>query len=169
MAVLVVVVQWLHVLMGVLWVGGAVFLDLVAFPSGDVLPLPQRRLLGQNLGRHAGHFFALAGTATLLLGIVRGTVVGPIQSPAALGSAYGRTWLVALALTGGLAIWGARVVGPAAEQLYAEAHLWAPDAQGCPSRALTARLRHLAVLTRVQLAGFAAVIACMILMAEVFS
>src|SRR5262249_16685259 len=105
MRILVVVVQWLHVVMGILWVGGAVFLGRIVPPSSGVLPLPQRRLLGQSIGTRAGRFFALAGAATLLLGIVRGTVLGPIQSLAALGSAYGRSWLVALALTGVLALW----------------------------------------------------------------
>ena len=169
MHILVAVVQWAHVLAGLLWVGGAAFLDLVVMPSTARLQPPQRRALSQCLGTRAGRFFAAAGAATLLLGIARGTVVGPMQSLAALSTAYGRTWLAALVLTSGLAWWGARVVGPAAERLYGDVALWTPAADGCLSPDLAARLQRLALLTRVQLVGFAAVLTCMVLMAEVFS
>jgi uncharacterized membrane protein len=165
----VAVVQLAHVLSASLWVGGTVFLDLVVGPATAILPLAQRRLLGQQLGTRAGRFFAIAGAATLLLGIVRGTAAGPIQSLAALGTGYGRTWLAALLLTGGLAVWGARVVGPAAERLYGDACLWTPAGDGGPSPALAAQVRRLALLTHIQLAAFAVVVVCMVLLAEVFS
>jgi uncharacterized membrane protein len=169
MTAFVALVQWLHVAGAILWVGGTAFLDLVVLPSTTVLPLPQQRLLGERLGTHAGIFFALTGAATLFLGIVRGTLAGPIQSFAALQTGYGVTWLAALALTTALAFWGARMVGPAAEQFYTDASLWEADPLGLPTTALEAQQQRLAIRTRVQLAGFAAVIVCMVLMAEVFS
>lgn len=166
MEVLLGVVQWGHVLAGMMWAGGATFFHLVVDPATGHLPAPQRQALGQHLGRRAGRFFAVAGSATILLGIVRGTVLGPIQSWSALGSGYGRTWLVALILAAGLAMWGARIVGPAAEHLYGDERLWMPGEDGTLSATLNAQQQHLAVLTRVQLAGFAAIVACMVIMAE---
>jgi hypothetical protein len=169
MPFIVAAVQGLHVIAAVLWVGGAAFLEIIVVPTTTILPLPQQRLIGRYLGTRAGPFFAMAGAGTLALGVLRGTLLGPIQSLAALGSRYGLTWLVALLLTGALGFWGARMVGPEAERLYADASLWVPDAPDCASAVLEERRRHLAILTRIQLAGFAAVIVCMMLMAEVFS
>jgi uncharacterized membrane protein len=169
MELAVALVQWLHMVAGMLWVGGAVFFDLIVVPSTTVLMPAQQRALGGYLGARAGRFFAIVGAATLLLGIVRGTVVGPIHSLGALSSPYARTWLVALAVTIGLSIWGALVLGPAAERLYADDDLWAPAPAGDPAPDLAARIRRLALLGRVQLAGFAVVITCMVLMGEVFS
>ncbi len=169
MTFFVALVQWLHVASAILWVGGTVFLDLLLPPTTTVLPLAQQRLLGEHLGSRAGAFFAATGTATLCLGVVRGTLAGPIQSFAALRTSYGLTWLAALLLTAGLAFWGARIVGPAATQLYADTALWQPDPLGLPGSDLLARQRRLLWRSRVQLAGFAAVLVCMVLMAEVFS
>jgi hypothetical protein len=96
----------------------------------------------------------LPGVAGLvvLLGILRGTVFGPIDSIDALfGTAYGLTWLVALVVSIGLVIHGARSLGPAIEGLGAAADF--PRA--------AARVRRLAT---ADLAGFAVVFTCMILM-----
>jgi uncharacterized membrane protein len=169
MTLFVAVVQWLHVVAAILWVGGTVCLEVLVVPTTMILPLPEQRALGERLGRRAGTFFALTGAATLFLGIIRGTLAGPIQSFAALDTNYGLTWLAALALTSGLGFWGARVVGPAAERLYVDPSVWAPDPLGLPTATLEAARQRMAMKTRVQLIGFAAVLVCMILMAEVFS
>jgi hypothetical protein len=60
---------------------------------------------------------ALSGSLVVLLGLVRGTALGPIRSrDTLLGTAYGVTWLVALFIALFLTIWGAkwhdRVVRP---------------------------------------------------------
>lgn len=88
----------------------------------------------------------------ILLGIVRGTVFGPIDSIDALfGTAYGITWLVALVVSIGLVVNGARNIGPATTALKD-----APD-----FAAAGARLQRFA---QIDLVGFLIVFTCMILM-----
>ena len=165
----VVVVQWLHVIAALLWVGGSAALDLLLLPAIATLPLSQQHMLGRRLVARATIFFALTGTATILLGIVRGTVLGPIQSFRSLNTGYGACWLVALLLTSGLAWWGARVIGPSAARLYGSMAEAGTSTTG-PGPAVVAATQHrLAIYTRAQLIGFAGVLLCMTLMAEVLS
>ena len=92
------------------------------------------------------------GVLVVLLGIIRGTALGPIDSvQAAVTTTYGITWLVALAGTLALFFNGARYVGPGFAALAD-----APD-----FRAAGARLQ---VFTRIDLALFFVIFTCMILM-----
>jgi putative copper export protein len=88
----------------------------------------------------------------LVLGILRGTVFGPINSLEDLfGTAYGWTWLVSLVATLGLVFTGARYVGPMFGGL--------KDADDYP--AAVARLRR---VSRIDLGIFFVVFTCMIRM-----
>lgn len=161
MDLLVLVVgQWLHIAMGMVWVGASVALEVVVEPAMASLPLVARQALGRRLAARSVPFYAVVGSGTMLLGILRGTVLGPLRDAAAFGTPYGVTWMVALLLTAGLAALGALLIGPDTERLYASDELWLPDA----GPALGAKLRRLRVLGRIQLGGFALVVACMVLM-----
>lgn len=155
-------VQWAHAAFAILWVGGTVMLRFVVGPAIGALPPAQQRALMRSVGGRAEPFFAVAGAGTILLGILRGTVLGPLQSLDALGTAYGVTWLAALAITVALAVVGARLLGSAAERLYRDDALWTPD--GRPSPAYPAAARRLDRLGTLELAGFAVVLGCMVLM-----
>ncbi len=154
------VAQWLHIAMGMLWVGASVALEVVVGPAMAALPPAGRQTLGGRLAARSVPFFAVVGSGTMLLGIVRGTVLGPLRHVEAFGSPYGITWLVALVLTAGLAALGALLIGPQAGRVYSTDDLWLPDARP----ALVPALRRLQILGRVQLGGFALVLTCMILM-----
>ena len=96
---------------------------------------------------------ATSGTLVVLVGIIRGTVLGPIASFRFLfTSAYGMTWLVALAVSVLLIIWGAgwhdRVIGP----------IWEGDGL---SPGVVGRLR---LGTLFEMTCFGLVLACMVLM-----
>lgn len=59
------------------------------------------------IARFAGAVMATSGSLVVLLGIIRGTLLGRIKSFSFLfGSSYGITWLVALAVSVILIIWG---------------------------------------------------------------
>src|SRR5690348_2318319 len=137
-----VLVQWGHVMASIVWFGGNVFLDFVVW-----------RALLERPGGQAAPVYALINRYAAPVMAGSGTVLGPIQSLDFLfGTAYGRTWLVALVLTVGLMGWGAtwhgRRLGP----------IWEGDAIRPGARA---RLR---TGTTVELTGFALVLTCMILM-----
>src|SRR5215469_11442867 len=111
------VIQWLHILTGIVWFGGYVFLDFVLWPTLLRLPVPEARTASAIIHKFAGPIMAISGTFVVLLGVIRGTVLGPINSFSVLfTSAYGLTWLAALSISILLIIWGAgwhdRAIGP---------------------------------------------------------
>lgn len=152
---ILIIVQWLHILMGIAWFGGYIFLDLVLWPTLLALPAVQAKATYALLGRFAGPVMATSGSLVVLLGILRGTMLGPIRSLAFLfGSAYGITWLIALALTLLLTVWGAgwhdRVIGP----------IWEDN------RIRPGVARRIYIGASCELAAFALVLVCMVLMAS---
>ena len=145
-------VQWLHVLLGIVWFGYALSIYFLVSPAIVALPEPPQRETWGRLGALAARVLPGVAGLVILLGILRGTAFGPIDSLEDLfGTAYGVTWLVALIVTIGLLIHDARFLGPATEGLR--------DAPELAKAA--ARVRRLAT---ANLAGFAVVFTCMILM-----
>jgi uncharacterized membrane protein len=150
---LLLLVQWLHILSGIAWFGGYIFLDLVLYPTLLKLPVEQAKQASTVIASFAGPVMATSGTLVVLLGIVRGTFLGPIQSFSfLLTSAYGIIWLIALAITVLLNVWGAglhdRVIGP----------IWEGD------RIKPGVITRLRAGTIFELTCFALVLACMVLM-----
>lgn len=100
-----IIVQWLHVLGGILWFGGTLYINLILIPA--ILPLSREKQ--QEIAAHVSPLTTrmLRPTAILViaLGVIRGTVLGQLHSVQdVLGTAYGRTWLVAL--IGALLLYG---------------------------------------------------------------
>jgi uncharacterized membrane protein len=150
---LLLVTQWLHILTGIVWFGGYVFLDFILWPALLRLPVPQARTASAIIHKFAGPIMASSGTLVVLLGIIRGTVLGPITSfRVLLTSPYGLTWLVALSISTVLIVWGAgwhdRAVGP----------IW--DGDGL-SPGIAHRLR---LSTLFEMTSFGLVLACMVLL-----
>ena len=145
-------VQWLHVLLGITWFGYAITMFFLVTPPLMKLPEAQQRDIFHRLGEVGARVFPVVAVLVILLGIVRGTVLGPIQSLDALfGTAYGWTWIVALVATVGLVVNGARNIGPKFEAL---GHT--PDFADA-----AARLRRYSI---IDLGLFGVVFTCMILM-----
>lgn len=166
MAALTLLVQWLHIAAGMLWAGGAAMLDLVVTPSLDRLPAKQLRSMGSWYVRRVTVFFAVSGGVTVVFGVLRGTVFGPIGSLQALGSPYGVTWCAALLLSVALALIGTFGVGRAAELLYADG-VAEPTAEPVDASARDSARARLQLWSRVQLVGFGVTLVAMVLMAEV--
>ena len=152
MFTLTVVVHWVHVVAGLVWAGGQAFAVAALWPA--LLRRPsEARALFDAIGPAAGKLMGAAGPLVLLLGILRGTWLGPVRSwDALVGTAYGRTFLAAMVLTVALTAHLGAVRG----QL--ETRVWngAAFAPGAP-----AYLRRTGAVT---LAGLAAIVACMVLM-----
>ncbi len=146
-------VQWLHVLAGIVWVGGQVVFTVILTPVLLQMPAPDRRWFMEQLGHRAGPIMGLSGQLVLVLGILRGTWLGPIRSWGALvQTGYGRTFLVALLLT--IAAMGhSGAVRLRAQRL-------AADEQGITD----ADARRLGRQHAVTLVLLAAVVACMVRM-----
>lgn len=150
--VLLVAVHWLHVLAGMVWFGGQVFINLVLWPLLLRRPAGEARELVQGMGRWAGPLMGGSGMAVLLLGILRGTVLGPVRSLGALSTPYGLSFLAALLLT----VFVMGHAGRARERM-AE-RVWDGDAFR-PGAA-----EHLRRSGAVTLGGLTGIVLCMVLM-----
>lgn len=145
--------QWLHVIAGLIWAGGAL-LGGYLLPRAMVdKPVSAGRAVYDPFLKTAGPVMETAGITVLVAGILRGTLFGPVRSfSAAFGTAYGLTWISALLLTLLFAVhsghWHKRV-----PEL-----IWNGELQG--SQAKAAIDSH----GLVTLAVFLAIIACMVLM-----
>jgi uncharacterized membrane protein len=152
---ILVAVQWLHILMGTAWFGCYIFLDFIMWPTFLRLPIAQAKVTSAVITKFASPVMATSGTLVVLLGIIRGTLLGPIKSFSFLfTSVYGIAWLVALTVSLMLIIWGAgwhdRVIGPVWEEDHVR-----PGA--------VSRLRIGAVF---EMTSFGIVLACMVFMSE---
>jgi uncharacterized membrane protein len=90
-------IHWLHVLGGIFWFGGALYGNIVLFPVVLKLPEPVQRAVMSPLLPAGDRVILPVAIATILLGVLRGTVLGRIHALADLTTAYGIAWLVGLA------------------------------------------------------------------------
>jgi uncharacterized membrane protein len=157
----VVTVQWLHVLLGILWFGNALVLDVIVIPAINRLPIVAQREVASYIGSRATPIFQMVVPAIIVLGIVRGTLLGPIKSIEVLfGSAYGLTWLTALGVTLLTYLFGLFVITPALRRMDLSAI--GPDGSATP--ALVASTNQVKRLVALELGGFLVIFTCMILM-----
>jgi len=73
-------IQWLHVFSGIGWFGSILYLDFVVIPAVMTLPLEQQRTVSKALAIFANRVLTPAALLTIILGLVRGTIFGPVQS-----------------------------------------------------------------------------------------
>jgi uncharacterized membrane protein len=154
-------VQWLHILLAILWFGNSLSLAAVTIPAISRLPLVRQQEIGAQLGERGVRVFDIVAPAVIILGVLRGTVFGPIRDVnTLLGTAYGLTWLVALIVATGTFLWGRYVIVPATRTLAT-----APvNPDGTPTSELDAALARAKQVTVLELIGFLVVFTCMILM-----
>lgn len=109
---LFITVQWLHVFGGIFWFGSRLVVTLVLLPTMRKVSQANQHVFVGEMIRHFVRVEPALGVATLILGILRGTLFGQVVSPAiAFGTPYGLTWTAALALGVVIAILGGLVGG----------------------------------------------------------
>jgi len=154
-------VQWLHVLLGIVWFGYSLAMAIFVIPVLSSLPIPVQRQIGAGLGARTEPILDVLVPTLVVLGFIRGTVLGPIQSVAdVFTTAYGITWLVALLAAVAVYLWS-RFVIIGAIRLLNEAPL-TPD--GGPTPEMEAALSRVERVTVLELLGFFVIFSCMILM-----
>jgi putative copper export protein len=158
---LVAVVQGLHMLFGIFWFGSVLTLVFVVAPVLGRAPQPGKQTFVAALERRIHRLLPPIAGMTIVLGILRGTVLGPINSlEVATSTAYGRTWLAALVLGIATLLLGARGMGGSFTRL-AGLVLTADDAARA---AYTAQLRQIRLVGYLTLTGFLGTFICMVLM-----
>lgn len=150
-----ILIQWLHVLCGIFWLGSTLFINVVLVPATMGLPREKTREIAGRIGAQSERVFTPVGITVVVLGFVRGTAFGPVRSLDILFStAYGLTWLIALVLGLTLVGWGVLVTGPSARGLNDD----------ISDDVYAARLARVKLYTLLELVWFAAIFTCMILM-----
>ena len=157
----VVAVQWLHVLLGILWFGNALVLDVIVIPAINRLPIVTQRDVASLIGARATPIFHVVVPLVIALGFIRGTVLGPIKNvDILLGTAYGLTWLVALVVAIATYLWGLFAIIPALRVM----DLAPVNSDGTPTPELAAATNRVKLLVSLELLGFLVIFTCMILM-----
>lgn len=160
----VFIVQWLHVILAILWFGGVLYSDFVLIPAFNTLPLTTQRAAGAAIAIRARKVIPPVAGLVIVLGLLRGTVFGQVQSLTALTSAYGLTWLAGLLLALGLYAFGLRVLTPSLDRLAAIPDSEALNPDGSPSATLATVLATVKRNAMLELLGFVLIFTCMILM-----
>jgi uncharacterized membrane protein len=165
MLIALIIVHWLHVFCAIFWFGGTLFLDFVIIPAIIPLPISQQRSFSTRISKIATSIVTPVATLAILLGLVRGTVFGPVRSLEFLfGTPYGITFLIGFVLAIGTYLWGLLVTArqglrlnqiPVDEQALAEGKL--------PVE-FTKQLELVRRVAMLELLGFFAVFTCMVLM-----
>jgi uncharacterized membrane protein len=158
------VAQWLHVLLGILWFGSALTTNFIFIPALVKLPLDRQREMGSAYGEVANRVLTVAAMGVIVLGILRGTVFGPIKNLDMLTSTYGITWIVGLVAALSTFLWAKRVIEPAIGRMNAIDPSRALLADGSPSPDLVAAINAAKRNAMLELLGFLVVFTCMILM-----
>lgn len=106
----------------------------------------------------------MIGAALLVVvtGLVRGTVLGPISVPEALGRPYGLVWILSIVVVALVFATGGRLTGPAMRRLTQEDELW--DSSAAAVRQRDALSRRLVIGFRVELAGIVGVLGLMVIL-----
>jgi uncharacterized membrane protein len=157
----VVGAQWLHVLLGIIWFGNSLVVAAILIPSLNPLPILTQREVGSRYGERATHLFNVLVPAVIILGVVRGTLLGPIKDVGeVLGTPYGITWLVALIAASATFLWGRIVINGALRRMN-DAPVNPDGTATVQLEAETARVKLVVVL---ELVGFLVIFTCMILM-----
>ncbi|HEX9067828.1 MAG TPA: hypothetical protein VF807_03590, partial [Ktedonobacterales bacterium] len=154
-------VQWLHVLFGIFWIGSVLSLTFVVVPALGRAAQPGKQTFVGMIQQRVHQLLPPVAVATILLGLLRGTIFGPVTSlQVVLGTAYGLTWTAALIFSIATLIAGSRGMGGGFIQL-ATMVLTASDESRA---AYDAQLRKIRVAGYITIAGFLATFSCMILM-----
>ena len=150
MLVLLIAVQWVHVLGGIFWFGSTLTSNVVVIPAIKAQTAESQQGWWRSYSSSYGKLIAAVAGTTIVFGIIRG-LLGGVWS--ALGSPYGLTWIASLLLGIGLAFVGARLTGPTAGKLVSEDHAH-----------FGANLAHLTRLGKVEIGLFVVLFSLMIAM-----
>lgn len=154
----------LHVLLGIAWVGGVLFIGWGVFPAAKKITLRQQRLLFLSLMRGSHRIFVLLGIGVIISGILLGTVYGPVKDVEILfHSVYGQRWLIALMIACFVLSWGSFVGNRYAVRIFSNRSLWQQADRGV-GKTLSKMMVTIAAIESVEVAGFIAIIYVMVLL-----
>ncbi|HEX6540326.1 MAG TPA: hypothetical protein VF040_01120 [Ktedonobacterales bacterium] len=150
-----VAVQWLHVLLGILWFGSTLYINVIFIPAVMPLSRDKQQEIAARISPATTRVLRPTAILVIVLGFIRGTFLGQIHSfQDVVATRYGVTWLVALI--------GAILLFAFIEVVFD------PDIRRLNTAKSDAEydstLRRVQIYAVIELVGFFAVFTCMILM-----
>jgi hypothetical protein len=158
------VIQWLHVLLGMCWFDSTRSLDFVVILAVMTLPLEQQRTVSKPSIIFSNRMLIPAALLVIILGLVHGTIFGLVQSWSFLiETAYGITFLIASLAAVATFLWGRFTVDRAARHLETFPLTDVMKSGGTVALAYAAQTKRVKLLALLQLLGFFIIFICMIL------
>jgi len=161
------IAQWVHVLAATFWFGSTPFVTFVLMPVVSGLPADVQVGIGERLEPAESRVLRPAAVVTIVTGILRGTVWGPIRSVHyAVSTTYGITWIVALVGTLAIFVFAELLILPNTRRLreVAGSSPAEPDARGGSNRSADQLLATLKWASIVELGGFFGILTCMMVL-----
>jgi len=158
------ILQWLHILFGTFWFGGALFANFVVVPAMMKLPTEPQQQFMKVFVHQADRMMLIAASGAIVLGFLRGTVFGDIKSFSDLGSAYGIYWLIGFVAACLTYAYGAWYMSPRANRLGADMAAAGVGPGGQMPPELAARMSQVKILALLELVGFFVIFTAMIAM-----
>jgi hypothetical protein len=111
------IARYVHIILGITWFGGTVYRSLIVLPGLTSLTRTEGDHLLRVVQERHETWLLTVGCLVIGMGILLGTVVGPIQTSDDLLSLYGLTWASSLLLGTALLIWEIFAVSPVTSAL----------------------------------------------------
>lgn len=155
---------FLHILLGIIWVGGVMFVGWGVFPAAKAIPFRQQRLFFTTLMKWSHWIFTGVGIGVIATGILLGVIFGPIQNTHVLfHTTYGVHWLAALIIASFVLLWGIVVGYRQAMRVFANESLWDKAEHG-NTKPLSKSFFLIAVIEAVEVIGFIVIVYLMVTM-----
>ena len=156
------IVLSIHILLGIAWVGGILFVGWGVFPVAKNLNHLSRQKFLVSLMQWVHHKFTLIGSGVIFTGILLGSVLGPVrQLDTALNSAYGHSLIMAFAVGILTLLWGTFVSYRFSMRVLTHDTIWKTAENGYP-RLLKNAMRSVTIVSGVEVLGFVGLLAIML-------
>jgi len=158
-----VILLTIHIMLGITWAGGIMFIGWGVFPATLHLRLADQRQFLIKLMKGTHHLFTFIGALVILTGILLGTVFGPLHSlDAVWNTSYGNIWLTALIIGLITLLWGIVVGYREMMIIFTNDYLW-HEAENGNKKPLLKQLFRLAALESIEVVGFVTLVVLMVL------
>ena len=157
------VVQFLHTVSAVAWLGGSMFANLVLVPFVVRQPAGEQRALVRSVLAGPERLIIGAALLTVVTGVLRGTAFGRLHSFDALATSYGIAWLLAIAVVVVVFAVGASVTSPPMRRLVSDDSVWT-ESSASADRERAALMGRVQLGFRLEMTGLLAALALMVVL-----
>lgn len=155
---------FIHLLFGIMWLGSIIFVGWGIYPIMRHFDYDTRQKILYRLMKHIHLILALLGLLTITSGVVLGTVLGPVHSFTFLfETRYGQLFLSAGVIASISLLWGTCVSFPFTMFVLKNKQYFNAAKHGVP-QFLKSKMRHITLVSSVEVIGLLAVVYIMILL-----